>query len=153
MKKIAKFEKISLNDKNKDFYNDIILPKRASKNSAGYDFYTPYDVTINPNESIEIETNVRCKMSEDFCLLIFPRSSLGRKYKLTLDNTVGVIDSDYYNALNEGHIIIMLTNHSDKVLSLKKGDRFAQGIFLEYGITIDDESIDDRMGGFGSTGK
>lgn len=153
MKKIAKFEKISLNDKNKDFYNDIILPKRASKNSAGYDFYTPYDVTINPNESIEIETNVRCKMNEDFCLLIFPRSSLGRKYKLTLDNTVGVIDSDYYNALNEGHIIIMLTNHSDKVLSLKKGDRFAQGIFLEYGITIDDESIDDRMGGFGSTGK
>ncbi len=153
MKKIAKFEKISLNDKNKDFYNDIILPKRASKNSAGYDFYTPYDVTINPNESIEIETNVRCKMNEDFCLLIFPRSSLGRKYKLTLDNTVGVIDSDYYNAMNEGHIIIMLTNHSDKVLSLKKGDRFAQGIFLEYGITVDDESIDDRTGGFGSTGK
>ncbi len=152
MERIAKFEKISLNDKNKEYYNDIILPKRATEGSAGYDFYLPYDIKINPGETLAIESNIRCKINSDYVLLIFPRSGLGIKYKLSLDNTVGIIDSDYYYALNEGHIIISMTNHSDKTLSLKKGERFCQGIFLKYGITTDDETSSKRSGGFGSTG-
>ena len=153
MERIAKFEKISKNDRNKDFYDEIVLPKRATSGSAGYDFSIPYPLTIKPHESVSIETNVRCKMKEDYVLLIFPRSSLGRKYKLTLDNTCGVVDSDYYNADNEGHIIIFVTNHSENTLVLEKHDRFAQGIFVKFGITEDDEIKVERKGGYGSTGK
>ena len=153
MERIAKFEKISKNDRNNDYYDEIVLPKRATSGSAGYDFFIPYPLTIKPHESVSIETNVRCKMQDDFVLLIFPRSSLGRKYKLTLDNTCGVVDSDYYNADNEGHIIIFVTNHSENTLVLEKHDRFAQGIFVKFGITEDDDIKTERIGGYGSTGK
>ena len=153
MKRIAKFEKVSLCEEIKEYYDSIILPKRATKASAGYDFYLPYDILVKPNETVKIYTGVRCKIKPNYVLMIFPRSSLGLKYKFTLDNTVGIIDSDYYNADNEGHIILSMTNHSDKELSLKSGDRVAQGIFLEYGITMDDDIKEERKGGIGSTGK
>ena len=152
MERIAKFEKISKNEETKDFYDYIMLPKRATSGSAGYDFYLPFDLTIKPNESVKVYTGIRAKIDPDYVLMIFPRSGLGTKYHLMLDNTVGVIDSDYYNALNEGHIIIALTNHSDKVLELKRGDRFAQGVFLKFGITVDDDTKSERLGGHGSTG-
>ena len=153
MDRIAEFMKISKSTKNEAFYDDIILPKRATSGSAGYDFFIPYDLTINPNESVKIETIVRFKIDKEYVLMIFPRSSLGFKYKLQLDNTVGVVDSDYFNADNEGHIIVALTNWSDKKLELKKNDRFAQGVFLKFGITIDDDVNSIRTGGYGSTGK
>jgi dUTP pyrophosphatase len=94
-------------------------------------------------------------MNPNYVLMIFPRSNLGFKYRLMLNNTVGIIDSDYYNALNEGHIMIKVTNNSleNKTLELKKGDAFAQGIFMIYGITCDDETNEIRTGGFGSTNK
>ena len=152
MERIAKFYKISNNSEIESFYNDIVLPKRQTEGSAGYDFYIPYDVTIHPNESVKILTGVRCKIESGYVLMIFPRSGLGTKYQLMLNNTVGIIDSDYYNADNEGHIIITMTNHSDKVLELKKKDRFAQGVFLKFGITEDDDTKDKRVGGHGSTG-
>ena len=152
MERIAKFEKVSKNEETKDFYDYIMLPKRATSGSAGYDFYLPFDLTIKPNESIKVYTGIRAKIDPDYVLMIFPRSGLGTKYHLMLDNTVGVIDSDYYNALNEGHIIVALTNHSDKVLELKRGDRFAQGVFLKFGITVDDDTKSERLGGHGSTG-
>ena len=152
MERIAKFEKVSKNEETKDFYDYIMLPKRATSGSAGYDFYLPFDLTIKPNESVKVYTGIRAKIDPNYVLMIFPRSGLGTKYHLMLDNTVGVIDSDYYNALNEGHIIVALTNHSDKVLELKRGDRFAQGVFLKFGITVDDDTKSERLGGHGSTG-
>lgn len=152
MERIAKFEKVSRNEETKDFYDYVMLPKRATSGSAGYDFYLPFDLTIKPNESVKVYTGIRAKIDPDYVLMIFPRSGLGTKYHLMLDNTVGVIDSDYYNALNEGHIIVALTNHSDKVLELKRGDRFAQGVFLKFGITVDDDTKSERLGGHGSTG-
>ena len=152
MERIAKFEKVSKNEETKEFYDYIMLPKRATSGSAGYDFYLPFDLTIKPNESVKVYTGIRAKIDPDYVLMIFPRSGLGTKYHLMLDNTVGVIDSDYYNALNEGHIIVALTNHSDKVLELKRGDRFAQGVFLKFGITVDDDTKSERLGGHGSTG-
>ncbi len=151
--RVARFFKLSLNDEIKEYYDDIKLPRRATSGSAGYDFYLPYDLIIKPNEGATIKTGVRAKIRKGFVLLIFPRSSLGTKYKLMLDNTVGVIDSDYYFALNEGHIIIQLTNHSNETLELKKGERFVQGLFLKYGKTYDDKTKDKRTGGLGSTGK
>lgn len=161
MKKIAKFEKISIDQFKKDInesliefdYDDIIMPKRATKGSAGYDFYMPYNLVLAPKEEIKILTGIRCKIEEGWVLNIFPRSSLGFKYRLSLCNTVGIIDSDYYNALNEGHIQIKIYNGGNKEVEIKKGQGFAQGIFLEYGITIDDENDNDRVGGFGSTDK
>ena len=157
MKKIAKFFKVSLNEFIKDGleqdYSDLVLPKRATAGSAGYDFFMPFEVVLAPNETVKVPTGIRVKIDEGWVLKIYPRSSLGFKYRLTLNNTVGIIDSDYFNADNEGHIYVKITNLSDKTLLLEKGKAFAQGIFVEYGITVDDDCVDVRTGGFGSTDK
>ena len=138
----------------KEIYDSLILPARATKGSAGYDFHTPVAFTLKPGETIKIPTGIRCHMKEDWMLAVFPRSGLGFKYRLQLNNTVGIIDSDYVQSDNEGHIFIKITNDSNegKVLELKAGDAFAQGIFLPYGITEDDSADALRNGGFGSTG-
>lgn len=164
MKAVARFEKISLDQFKKDYdlsinieetYNDILLPKRATLGSAGYDFFSPLDFTLNPGETIKIPTGIRCFIEDGYVLSLYPRSGLGFKYRIQLNNTVGIIDSDYYNALNEGHIMIKLTNDSNegKVLNVKKGEGIAQGIFTEYFVTYDDETEGIRVSGFGSTTK
>ncbi len=137
----------------KNEYASLKLPLRATEFSAGYDFYIPFDIELKPGESVKIPTGIRCKMEPGYVLLIVPRSSLGFKYGLMLANTVGVIDSDYYGSDNEGHIFIKMvnTNNEEKNVKLKKGDAVAQGIFVSYGITVDDEVTDKRNGGFGST--
>lgn len=157
MKKIAKFEKISLSVFTESYpaelYNNVILPKRATSGSAGYDFFAIQSFTLSPGETIKIATAVRVKIQNGWFLSIYPRSGLGFKYKLKLDNTVGIIDSDYYNADNEGHIFIKLTNCGNLPLTVEKGKAFAQGVFTEFGITEDDECDKTRTGGFGSTDK
>jgi len=168
MKKIAKFEKVSFNqyvtdfidtfgetneDEIKKIYDEIKLPKRATKGSAGYDFYAPVDIELKAGESIKIPTGIRCSMEENWVLKCYPRSGLGFKFRLQLNNTVGIIDSDYYFSKNEGHIMAKITNDSreGKTVSVKSGDGFIQGIFVEYGITVDDDADGIRDGGFGST--
>ena len=157
MKRIAKFEKVSLSqyllDGTKEDYEQITLPRRATSGSAGYDFFAPFDFSLASGETIKIPTGIRAKIEDGWVLKIYPRSSLGFKYRLSLNNTVGIIDSDYYFADNEGHIFIKMTNCGDKPLSIEKGKAFAQGIFLEYGITYDDEVSASRTGGMGSTDK
>ena len=168
MKKIAEFEKVSFNqflttmgnifnncsdEKIKEIYGNIKLPERATRGSAGYDFFTPVAVTVAPGESVKIPTGVRVEMEEGWVLSIFPRSSLGFKYRLQLNNTVGIIDSDYFYSDNEGHMFVKMTNDSreGKTVELAAGMAFAQGIFLPYGITVDDDCTSTRNGGFGST--
>lgn len=157
MEKIARFYKVSetefLKNGTKETFDGIILPKRATKGSAGYDFFAPETFSLNPKETIKIATGIRAKISDGWLLAIFPRSGLGFKYRLTLDNTVGIIDSDYFNAENEGHIFIKMTNLGDKTLTVEKGKAFAQGVFLPFGITVDDSCDAERTGGFGSTDK
>ena len=158
---IARFEKVSSNQFNKDlkdllniegdYYNEIILPKRATSGSAGYDFVTPIDISLKPGEMIKVPTGIRCYIEEGYVLSIFPRSSLGFKYQLCLANTVGIIDADYYNALNEGHIIVALVNRGEKEVILKKGDRFVQGIFFKFYTAKEEEVTNVRTGGFGSS--
>lgn len=135
-------------------YDAIKLPKRATAGSAGYDFYSTVSIHLEPGQTIKIPTGIRARMDSDWVLMIFPRSGLGFKYRLQLNNTVGVIDSDYYNSDNEGHIFIKMTNDSNegKVVDVPVGGGFAQGVFLPYGITEDDDTTDERNGGFGSTG-
>ena len=157
MKKIAQFYKVSktefLKSGGEEEYLNVSLPKRATSGSAVYDFFAPKGYTLLPGETVKIPTGIRVKIDDGWVLTIFPRSSLGFKYKLRLDNTVGIIDSDYYYAENEGHIFIKLTNCGDKPLTIEKGKAFAQGVFLEYGVTYDDDSDGVRTGGFGSTDK
>ena len=173
MQRIARFHKVSLEQFTKDMrqaseklsgdvsddwlrkiYEDIRLPKRATEGSAGYDFFSPVPFTLTPGQTIRIPTGIRVEMKPDWVLMCFPRSGLGFKYRLQLNNTVGIIDSDYFFSDNEGHIMAKLTNDSreNKIVSLKSGDGFMQGIFLPYGITADDDVKSIRNGGFGSTG-
>ena len=127
------------------------LPKRATAGSAGYDFFAPAAFRLDPGESVKIPTGVRARIAPGWVLMLFPRSGLGFKYRLQLNNTVGVVDSDYFGARNEGHIFIKLTNAGDRPLSVEAGEAFAQGIFLPYGLTEDDAADGERVGGFGST--
>ena len=159
MKRIAKFEKVSEEQYEKDTdapgtYENIVLPVRATKGSAGYDIISPKSFILQQGESTKIATGLRVRMEPGWVLFILPKSGLGTKFRTQLDNTCGVIDSDYYNADNEGHIIINMTNDSktDKTLEVIAGKAFAQAIFLPYGITEDDEAEGERTGGFGSTG-
>lgn len=135
-------------------YDALILPKRATSGSAGYDFYAPFAFTLNPGESIRIPTGIRAEMQRGWCLVCAPRSGLGVRYRLRLDNTIGIIDSDYYYSANEGHILAQITNCSSdqtKTLAVKAGEAFMQGVFLQYGITRGDDAKGIRNGGFGST--
>lgn len=155
---MRKFERISekefLKDVSNGNYEDILLPKRSTKNSAGYDFYSLYDITIKPNEIVKIPTGIKVCMNENEFLGIFIRSSLGFKYNIRMCNQVGIIDADYYNNKdNEGHIFVCLQNHGDKDFVIKKGDRFVQGIFMPFLITDDDSTTSRRIGGIGSTNK
>lgn len=156
---MRKFEKISEEQYNKDLkevcsYEDIAIPTRSTKHSAGYDFKSPIDFVLNPGESKKVPTGIKASMNEDEFLAIFVRSSMGFKYNIRLCNQVGIVDSDYYNNPdNEGHIFIKIQNEGTEALTVNKGDRFAQGIFMNFLITDDDMSFGDRTGGFGSTGK
>lgn len=138
------------------FYNAIKIPKRSTKGSAGYDFVSPFSFYLEPGQSITIPTGIKCKIEPGWFLAEFPRSSLGFKYRLQFDNTVGIIDEDFYNnETNEGHIMIKATNdtNENKTLHIDAGDRIAQAIFIPYGITYDDDATGLRTGGIGSTGR
>ena len=164
MQQIAKFEKVSFDEFRKAFstleesevrriYDGIKLPQRATKGSAGYDFYAPIDIVLGAGESVKVPTGIRVRIADGWVLALFPRSGLGFKYRMQLDNTVGIIDSDYYGSDNEGHIFCKVTNDSreNKTVEVKTGNGFCQGIFLPFGITTDDEASAVRNGGFGST--
>ena len=169
-KRIAKFHKVSYELFKEGFvdvfgneeealiqkiYEEIKLPKRATKGSAGYDFYAPVSITLKPGETIKVPTGIRAEMEWDWVLKIYPRSGLGFKYRLQLNNTVGIIDSDYFYSDNEGHIFVKITNDTNegRTVEIPGGTGLAQGIFIEYGITVDDEVTEVRNGGLGSTTK
>ena len=160
MQKIAQFMKVSRCQFERDWefdtpapYDELCLPRRGPAGSAGYDFYSPIDFTLTPGEFIKIPTGIRARIDEGWVLTIYPRSGQGFKYRLQMYNTVGVIDSDYFGADNEGHIHIKIVNANEegKVLNVRRGEAFAQGIFLPFGITVDDDATEKRVGGFGST--
>lgn len=153
------FKKISKEQIKKDFdipikEEDIKLPIRSTKKSAGYDIFSPITFELQPGEIKSIPTGIKSYMKEDEFLMIVLRSSLGFKFNLRLTNQVGIIDSDYYdNKSNEGHIHVSLQNLGNSKYTVEKGDRIVQGIFMKY-YTVDSEFIDkERTSGFGSTGK
>ena len=139
----------------RSYYENIILPTRATTGSAGYDFKSPVSFYLPPGQSIKIPTGIRVRIEDGWWLGCLPRSGLGFKYRMQLDNTMGVIDGDYYNSDNEGHIFAKITNDGNehKPISIEAGDGFMQAIFLPYGITHSDDTNGVRNGGFGSTGQ
>ncbi len=166
--RVGRFEKVSFEQFRKDWakhfpedaedkvrgiYDGIKLPRRATGGSAGYDFFLPVPVCVAAGEGMLIPTGIRVKIAQDWVLCCFPRSGLGFKFRMQLDNTAGIIDADYYGSDNEGHILCRFTcdAKSDKVIRLDAGDAFIQAIFLPYGLTEDDDVTDVRNGGFGST--
>ncbi|MCD7796819.1 MAG: deoxyuridine 5'-triphosphate nucleotidohydrolase [Clostridiales bacterium] len=168
MERIAKFEKVSFEQFEKDWlknfpgtdakeiYDNIVLPQRATSGSTGYDFYAPSKLVFEQGKSVLVPTGIRAKINDGWVLSIYPRSGLGFEHRCQLDNTVGIIDSDYYNSSNEGHIMIKIScdaHDSGHIAEVGAGDGFAQGIFTQFGITVDDNTDGVRDGGFGSTTK
>ena len=167
---LNKFYKVSIEQFLKDFLNQfpnesigqtamveevyemIKLPKRSTSGSAGYDFFAPIGIKLEPEESIIIPTGIKCQIEPRWFLGLFPRSGLGFKYNMTLSNTCGIVDFDYFNNKdNEGHIMVKIINGKNKTLEIEQGKAFVQGIFLPYGLTVDDDADGVRDGGFGST--
>ncbi len=172
MNRVAKFSKVSFEQFYNDFcdtffdncdkpskecvkgiYDEIKVPTRATVGSAGYDFYAPIDMSLVPGVEMKVPTGIRVEIDPGWWLACMPKSGLGFKYRLQLNNTVGVIDSDYFHSDNEGHIFAKVINDSrqDKNVFITKGDSFIQGILLPYGISYDDAADGIRNGGFGST--
>ena len=139
-------------DEHRKNIGNIKLPTRATKDSAGYDFYSPISIDIEPMHSQMIWTDVKAICESDETLLITVRSSMG-KQPIMIANTIGVIDASYANNLdNDGNIGICLFNLGDTIYTIHTGDRIAQGIFIKYLITDNDNVTSIRLGGFGSTG-
>ena len=133
---------------------NLNLPQRKTSGSAGYDFEAAEDMVIEPGKVGFVSTGIKAYMPEDEVLQMYPRSSLGFKKKLILMNSVGIIDSDYYNNPdNEGEIKIILYNVGTDSVTIKTGERIAQGIFMKYLTTEENEVKAKRLGGFGSTGQ
>ena len=168
--RVATFIKVSkemydrIHDEYKDMapsfaeYDNIIIPKRATECSAGYDFYTPMHIHLYPKDSIVIPTCIKVYMESDWALHIMPKSGFGFKYGLKLANTIGLIDADYINTkndslTNEGHIMIKLVNDGDREVDIPQGKAFVQGVFLRYGTASNDNfsEMSTRNGGIGST--
>lgn len=155
------FEKISFDQfcidcsDDLNLYKKYELPKRSTKYSAGYDFYSLSNIILKPGESKKIPTGVKVSMNNDEVLLLLVRSSMGFKYNIRMCNQVGVIDKDYYgNSNNEGHIWIKIQNEGKEDFEIKIGDAICQGIFTKFLVTDnEDEITTERTDGIGSTNK
>ena len=159
--KIAKFTRVSEAQYAKDMEGradplplaEIPLPRRATAGSAGYDFVSTLEVTVPPEGTALIPTGIRAEMEPGWVLMLFPRSSLGFRHAVRLCNTAGIIDSDYAFAKNEGHIMVKLRNPLSEPVTIGRGERFCQGVFLPFGTAEEEEVSAERTGGFGSTDK
>lgn len=155
---MRKFEKVSIDEFSKYYdkklYEEYDLPKRMTTYSAGYDFLAIEGFTIKPGEIKKIPTGYKATFGNDEMLMIFVRSSMGFKYNVRMTNQVGIIESDYYNNIdNEGHMFVSLQNEGDRDFVVKKGEGYAQGIFTKFLICDDDITTNERQGGLGSTNK
>lgn len=143
-----------MNEALDSIYDDLRTPMRATVGSAGYDFFAPFGFRLQPGETILIPTGFKTSIIPGWALFLMPKSGLGFKFRMRLDNTIGLIDSDYYGSDNEGHMMAKITNEGDKEIYIEKGRSFIQGVYLPYGVVEDDNPGEEvRNGGFDSTHK
>lgn len=134
--------------------DDLKIPVRKTSGSAGYDLASRVDLVIQPKAIAFVPTGIKAYMEDDEVLQVYPRSSLGFKKHLMKVNSVGIIDSDYYNNPdNEGEIALILYNFGDEAVHIQKNERIAQGVFMKYLKVDEDHTLVKRLGGFGSTDK
>ena len=148
--KLCEDERFDIDAHLADIYRDIKLPVRQTNGSAGYDFFSPIKVRVS-GTPITIPTGIRAKIEHGWFLGLFPRSGLGFKYGMRLENSTGIVDADYFYADNEGHIMARIS--SSRPFELEDGDRFIQGVLMPYGISTNGNGTDERTGGMGSTGR
>ena len=173
MKRIAEFYKVSFDQFKADFinifpntnkteeqlkelYDNIKLPERATKCSAGYDFFLPFDISLKAGEEITIPTGIRFWSKKDYAMLFMSKSGLGSRNRLQLNTAISIIESDYFYSDNEGHLLARIIHDSrkkDDILNLSAGKGYLQGVFVRFGITKSDRASGKRNGGFGSTNK
>ena len=136
-------------------YDNIVIPVRKTKYSAGYDICTPIDISLPSGQRRVIPTGIKAVFApeemETWHLQMYVRSSVGIKDGVVLTNGTGVIDPDYYTGQNDGDMMLALLNTSDKLVKYKAGDRICQAVFVIHGLTSDDKAVGDRTGGIGST--
>ena len=125
------------------------IPERATKHSAGYDISASETVTIQPDEIKMVSTGLAVQLGVDEVLKLYDRSSNPVKRGIALINSVGIIDSDYYPQEFKG----LFMNISKEPVTISKGQRIMQGVFVKYLTTDDDNANGKRKGGFGSTGE
>ena len=139
----------------KEAYDNIVIPVRKTKYSAGYDICTPIDISLPSGQRRVIPTGIKAVFApeemETWHLQMYVRSSVGIKDGVVLTNGTGVIDPDYYTGQNDGDMMLALLNTSDKLVKYKAGDRICQAVFVIHGLTSDDKAVGDRTGGIGST--
>lgn len=129
------------------------LPVRKTAGSAGYDLEAAETVVLAPKAVTVVPTGLKAYMEGNEYLAVHIRSGISIKKGLMLVNSIGVIDSDYYNNPdNEGHIMIAYYNTQETPYTVEKGERIGQGIFLSYLTVDDDAAAGERLGGMGSTG-
>ena len=143
----------------KGFENESInLPERKTKYSAGYDVEAAEDCVIPAFKLGQaptlVKTGLKAYMPEDEYLMLCNRRSNPKKKGLVMANSIGIIDSDYYeNPDNDGHFMFAFFNIKAEDIEIKKGDVIGQAIFQKY-LTVDNDKAEgERVGGFGSTSK
>lgn len=139
----------------KEAYDNIVIPVRKTKYSAGYDICTPIDISLPSGQRRVIPTGIKAVFAPEemdtWHLQMYVRSSVGIKDGVVLTNGTGVVDPDYYTGQNDGDMMLALLNTSDKLVKYKAGDRICQAVFMIHGLTSDDKAVGDRVGGIGST--
>ena len=115
---------------------------------------TDRGIAIHPNERFLIPTGLILDIPQGYCVEVYIRSGISYKLGLTLNNCVGIIDSDYTEQL-----YISVANNSGTAQYIQKGERIAQAKLVKLVETVLEETLErpglktDRVSGFGSTGK
>ena len=129
------------------------LPRYESAGAVGFDLITRETTVVEPGKIALVPGNVIVKVPAGYALLILPRSSLPRKKGLVCPHSIGVIDQDYHGAKDE--ILVQVQNITDKPVTVERGERIAQGMFVKVEkadwAEVGSHGAETR-GGFGSTG-
>jgi dUTP pyrophosphatase len=133
---------------------DAVIPAYATQGSAGFDFETLENITIEPGSIALIPTGLVIQTPQNYMLVISPRSSTPKKTGLRMPHSIGVIDSDYAGPGDE--VKIQVHNPSTEAITIEKGQKIAQGIFVpitQGKFEVVESITTETRGGFGSTGK
>jgi dUTP pyrophosphatase len=144
---------VGMNVRIRRLHDDVPLPRYESGAAAAFDFCAAADILVEPGRVALVPTGLIIEVPDGMFLGIFARSSTPVKRGLMVANGVGVIDPDYCGPHDEIKVPVM--NFTSTPVTVKSGDRIAQGIFLaapRVSWEERDELRTSSRGGFGATG-